>query len=155
MEAQRVTIEQSMLQFHLNGINPGDADSLLEAMHRHVVDLLDMGHYPSRQMLAMISCALRAAWWPDRKQAKRSEEAGWLITVQGAIDHLAATTYRDSSAPRTRAEEAVAERLGLNVDSLRRKRTRFRARLEKRAAVVERQREAAVERRCSRSLKKR
>jgi hypothetical protein len=148
-EAQRVMLEQSMLQFHTGGLSADDADGLVEAMRHWVVGLLQMGHYPSRQMLGLIACSLEAAYWPGPKQAKRAEEAAWLISVQSAIDHLAATKYCDSNTSRSRtcAEEEVAKRLKLSVDGLRRKRTRFRAQLKQREAAVEQRRQAAVERR--------
>jgi hypothetical protein len=156
-DAQRVQAEQNMLHFHTDGIgasDPGAAAMLMEAMRYWTVDLLDMGHYPSRQMLAFISCQLKALYWPDRKQAKRTEEAAWLLSVQQRIDHLAATKYCNTSNPRTRAEEEVAKLLKLSVHGLRKNRERYGARLEKREAAVERQREAAVQRRRQRQLRK-
>jgi hypothetical protein len=146
-DTQRVMLEQSMLQFHTGGLSTDDVDGLVEAMRHWVVDLLDMGHYPSRDMLCMISCQLKALYWPAPKPAKRAEEAAWLISVQSAIDHLATTKYRDSNTAWTLAEEEVAKRLKLSVDGLRRKRTRFRAQLKQREAAVELRRQAAIERR--------
>jgi hypothetical protein len=146
-DTQRVMLEQSMLQFHTRDLSADDVDGLVETMRNWIVDLLDMGHYPSRELLRTISLQLKALYWPGYKQAKRTEEAAWLISVQSAIDHLAATKYRDNDTARTCAEQEVAKRLKLDVGSLRRKRTRFRRSLKQREAAVERRRQAAVERR--------
>jgi hypothetical protein len=110
-------------------------------VHRCVVDLLDSGHTPSRNMLRMISGELKAAWWPDRKQHQRSKEWAFLACVQQEINFWAGKKYGNARGARTKAEQDIAEMHGLSVSGLRKKLARFRARLKKHEAVLKRQRE--------------
>ena len=149
----RVKAKQAWLDSVLDSISDDpNADGFVEAQRRRMVDLLDIGLAPPRLMWRMYSDMLKAAYWPSRgrKQAKRIKEAAWLHREQIAIDHLAATKYRDARNPRTLAEKEVAERHKLSVKDLRRKRARFRDRLKKHQAEVKRLRlkkyEAEVER---------
>jgi hypothetical protein len=115
-------------------------DDLLEAVHRWVIDLLDAGHTPSRDMLRLISGELKAAWWPDRKQRQHSKERAWLNHECCLIDYWWKKQYGKAHGTREKAEQDVAEMNGLTLENARRRRTRFRARLKKRKAALERQR---------------
>jgi hypothetical protein len=146
-DAQRMLIEESMLGYHHEGVNMGDADALMDATHRWMVDMIDMGHYPSRYMLQLINGTLKALLWPGHKQAKRTEDAAWLFAVCVAIEQRAKAEYGDASGARTRAKEDIAKKLGLaNVQALDRTLRRVRKRLEEREAEVKRKRDRDVER---------
>ena len=75
----RFWIEDELLQKYVHGVG---ADDLEEAVHHWVVDLLEMGHYPSRHMLRMICGELQRLYWPDQgshsKQRQRSREQALL-----------------------------------------------------------------------------
>ena len=128
----RMMMEENSLQFHLEGVR--NADEAVEAADQWMVDLIDMGHYPSRRMLRLIGGALKRLLWPHKglpsKERKRSEEAAWLMHERMMIDHLAATKYKGADNPATRAEQDFAEMCGLTVDGLRRKRTRYQGNLK-------------------------
>jgi hypothetical protein len=131
-EETRAMIEQATLYKYTHGVS---GDELEEAVHHWLVDLLDMGHYPSRHMLRMISGELQRLYWPDRgshkQQAQRSKEQAKLYVERLEIDHLAATKYQSVRNARTRAEQDVAEAEGLNVSGLRKRRDRYRKRIKK------------------------
>jgi hypothetical protein len=113
---------------------------LPEAMHRMVVDLLDEGHTPSREMLRMISGELQEKWWPvgsPNKQRQHSKESAFVDAVQQEINYRAAEKYGNARGARTKAEQDVAEMRGLSVEALRKRLERFRARLKKRKAALE------------------
>jgi hypothetical protein len=162
VDNKRGQVEEEAQLKYTQGVHD---DDLLEAIHRMIVDLLDSGHTPSRFMLHMISGELKAAWWPERKQHQRSKELAFLSLVQQAIKHQAVEKYgkaRDpcdpvamaepprravpvnrvtkARDPVTRAEQDIADMLGLSVEGLRRKRTRIRERLKEHEAVLQRQR---------------
>ena len=118
-------------------------DDLPEAMHRMVVDLLDEGHTPSREMLRMISGELQEKWWPvgsPNKQRQHSKESAFVYAVQQEINYRAADKYGNARGARTKAEQDVAEMRGLSVEALRKRLERFRARLKKREAALEQRR---------------
>jgi len=118
-------------------------DDLPEAMHRMVVDLLDEGHTPSREMLRMISGELQEKWWPvgsPNKQRQHSKESAFVYAVQQEINYRAADKYGNARGARTKAEQDVAEMRGLSVDALRKRLERFRARIKKREASLEQRR---------------
>jgi hypothetical protein len=163
IDNKRFQVEFEALRKYTHGVHE---DDLLEAVHRMVVDLLDKGHTPSRDMLRMISGELKAAWWPDRKQGQRSKERAFLSFEHQAIKYRAHEEYgkaRDpcdpvamaepprraiptsnrvtkTRDPVTQAEQDIAKMLGLSVGGLRRKRTRFRKRVKEHEAELERHR---------------
>jgi uncharacterized protein with von Willebrand factor type A (vWA) domain len=136
IDSQRWLVEFEAQQKYTLGVH---ADDLLEAMHRMVVDLLDSGHTPSRNMLRLISGELKEAWWPDRKQRQHSKELAFLINVQQEIC-CAAKKYGKAPGAWTKAEQDIAEMRGLSVDALRKRLERFRARRKEQEAVREQQR---------------
>jgi hypothetical protein len=136
-DSQRWRVEIEAQRKYTAGVH---GDDLLEAVHRMVVDLLDAGHIPSRDMLRMISGELKTAWWPDRKQHQRSKEAAFLNYVQQVIKYRAAKAYGNAPGARTKAEQDIAEMHGLSVSGLRKKRARFSKRVKEREAALERQR---------------
>jgi hypothetical protein len=130
----RMMLEENSLQFHLEGVR--NEDEAVEAVDQWMVDLIDMGHYPSRHMLRMIGGALKRLRWPHEgspeKERRRSEEAAWLMYERMSIDHLAATKHKGARrpGPATRAEQDVAEMCGITVGGLQRKRTRYQQNLK-------------------------
>jgi hypothetical protein len=130
VDALRRWAEHEILQKYALGIH---ADDPGEAWRRSIVDLIDAGHAPSRDMLRNISTELKQAWWPDCKRDQRSRESAFLFYVQVLIDHLAAEKYGNARGARTKAEADVARLHSLSVAALHRKRMRFRARRKRTA----------------------
>ncbi len=124
---ERFWIEQDLLGKYTHGVSD---DDLLEAMQHWVVDLLDMGHCPSRQLLRQISGELRRLYWPDqhRKQRQRIREQALLWHDHDLKAHLARTKYGNVHGAQTKAEQDVAAVHGLTLDGLRSRHTRYKAR---------------------------
>jgi hypothetical protein len=137
IDNKRFQVEFEALRKYTHGVHE---DDLLEAVHRMVVDLLDSGHTPSQDMLRMISGELKAVWWPDRKQHRRSKEWAFLACIQQEINFWAAKEYGNARGARTLAEQDIAESRDLSVSGPRRKRFRFRERLKKHEEELEQQR---------------
>ena len=132
LEIQRWMLEYLAQHLYTFGVHEDDPP---EAMHRMVVDLLDEGHTPSREMLLMLSGELKEMWWPvgsPNKQRQHSKELAFVYGVQQEINYCAAKKYRNARGARTKAEQDVAEMRGLSVAALRKRLERFRARLKKR-----------------------
>jgi hypothetical protein len=102
---ERFWTEDELLQKYVHGVS---ADDLGEAVHHWIVDLLDMGHYPSRHMLRMISGELQRLYWPDQgshsKQRQRSREQALLWHDRSLQDHIARTKYGNAPGAQTKAE---------------------------------------------------
>jgi hypothetical protein len=123
IDSQRWQVEFEALQKYTHGVHE---DDLLEAVHRMVIDLLDAGHTPSQDMLRMISGELKAAWWPDRKQHRRSKEWAFLACVQqetnfwaGSMATRAARRRRPSRTSPKAAASASAGCAGSSLVSAR------------------------------------
>jgi hypothetical protein len=118
---ERFWIEQDLLGKYVHGVS---SDDLEEAAHHWIVDLLKMGHYPSRQMLGNICSELQRLYWPDqhRKQRQRIREQALLWHDHDLKAHLARTKYGNVHGAQTKAEQDVAERHGLTVFGLRKSR---------------------------------
>jgi hypothetical protein len=126
----RFWIEQELLQKYVHRVG---ADDLEEAVHHWVVDLLDMGHYPSRHMLRMISGELQRFWFPYRgshsKQRQRIREYALLWHDRSLQDYLARTKYGNRRGAQTKAKQDVAEMHGLTLPGLHQRHVRYRARV--------------------------
>jgi hypothetical protein len=128
----RFWTEQDIQQWYLHGVS---SDNLEEAVHHWIIDMLDMGHYPSRHMLRQISGELQRLYWPDQgshsKQRQRTREYALLWHDRDLKAHLARTKYGNRHGAQTKAEQDVAEMHGLTVSGLRQRHVRYRARVKK------------------------
>jgi hypothetical protein len=129
---ERFWIEQDLLGKYVHGVS---SDNLEEAVHHWIVDLLKMGHCPSRQMLGNICSELQRLYWPDqhRKQRQRSREQALLWHDRSLQDHLARTRYGNVHGAQSKAEEDVAAVHDLTVEGLRTRHTRYKARVKESA----------------------
>jgi hypothetical protein len=141
LDAQRALHEVDMLAHYTDGVG---ATELEEARRHWLVDLVDdREHTPSRYLLRVICNELTAFYWPDQglhsKQRKRDSEREWLGSVEAQI-YWAATKYGDARNARTLAEQDVAEKLGLSLEGLRKRRERYRASVTRRDDALWQQR---------------
>jgi hypothetical protein len=146
VDSQRWLIEFEAQQKHTFGVHE---DDVLEAMHRMVIDLLEKGHTPSRDMMGSIIAELKDKWWPvgsRLQQRQHGKERAFVINVRREITYWAEKKYGNVRGARTRAEQDIANMRDISVEVLRKRLERYGVRLEKRKAELERQRKRPLRR---------